>query len=304
MDINFLNYPPDVLNRLQNVELEILNKFDQVCQKYGITYWASFGTAIGAIRHQNFIPWDDDIDVGVMLDDYDKLLQIPSEEWGNMVFVSGKDDVPYHHSLFARLYKKDTVLESHFRTTYSKSKGWPNNAPMPIWIDIFIFNHFKDLDTVKQNINKSLLYRKLYWCSKSGMRINKKDNLRKKIGCITRDIIHRLLNISSNSYKTIYNKYLNLLRELDNSGGKYISCLTCSETYEMTGLFCKEEDMFPVVRVPFANMTIPMPNNYHEILTNIYGDYMSLPPEEKRVNHCPAILDFGDGKGNVFLKQQ
>ena len=122
MDINFLNYPPDVLNRLQNVELEILNKFDQVCQKYGITYWASFGTAIGAIRHQNFIPWDDDIDVGVMLDDYDKLLQIPSEEWGNMVFVSGKDDVPYHHSLFARLYKKDTVLESHFRTTYSKSK--------------------------------------------------------------------------------------------------------------------------------------------------------------------------------------
>ena len=58
--------------------------------------------------------------------------------------------------------------------------------------------------------------------------------------------------------------------------------------------------MFPVVRVPFCDMSIPIPKNNHQMLTALYGDYMSLLPEEDRFNLCQAILDFGDGEGNVF----
>jgi len=294
------HYPPDILKKLQTVELEMLNKFDAICQKYNITYWAAFGTAIGAIRHKGFIPWDDDIDVGMMLEDYDKLVNIPAEEWGDLVLVTGKDSDSFHHSLFAKLYKKNTILETSFRVEYCKSKGWPNNDKMPIWFDIFVYSHVKDLFFVKQNIRKSVFMRKLYWCCKTGMRVRRSDPIRKRMGCLSRNIIHNIVNVIPSAYLIVYNSFFSFLKKNDNAYHENVSCLTCLETYEMTGLYCKEKDMFPVVRVPFENMTIPILKNNHEILTAIYGDYMILPPDDKRINHCPAVLDFGDGKGNVF----
>ena len=72
MSKQLYNYPPEVIKKLQRVELQILKDFDKVCRKYNLTYFALFVTAIGAIRHQGFIPWDDDIDVGMMKEDYDK----------------------------------------------------------------------------------------------------------------------------------------------------------------------------------------------------------------------------------------
>lgn len=294
------NYPPEILKQLQHTELDMLRLFDSICHKYNITYWAAFGTAIGAVRHHGFIPWDDDIDVGIMLEDYEKLIKIPAEEWGDLLLVSGKENISYHHSLFAKLYKKNTILETKFRVEYCKSNGWPNNGKMPIWIDIFIYNHVKDIDFVKHNIKKAVFMRKVYWCCKTGMQIKKSDKFRKKIGCISRELAHKLLNISPNTYLIVYNSFFRFFKKVDLANKENVSCFTCIENEEMTSLFCKEKDMFPVVRVPFENLTIPLLKNNHEILTALYGDYMVLPPENKRINHCPAVLDFGDGKGNVF----
>jgi len=294
----FYNYPNEVLLKLQNVQIEILKKFDEICQKYGIVYWATYGTAIGAVRHHGFIPWDDDIDLGIMLDDYDKLKKVPKEEWGEYEFVTGADDNTYHHALFAKVYKKNSVLETQWRIDYAKQKGIYHS--LPIWIDLFIYNHVKDIKEVKRNISKAVLYRKLYWCSKNSMRVKQNDSFRMKLGCFSRILIHKLLNVINNPEKRIFNRFSKFLRKIDKGGGKYVTTFTCLETYEMTGVLCEEKDMFPIIRMPFGDTTIPMQKNYHEILTNLYGDYMQLPPEEKRINHCPAILDLGDGQGNLL----
>jgi len=73
-------YKPEVLKRLHNVQLQILSDFIRACEKYELSYFAVYGTAIGAVRHGGFIPWDDDIDVGMLRRDYDKFLQIFQKE--------------------------------------------------------------------------------------------------------------------------------------------------------------------------------------------------------------------------------
>ena len=75
-------YEPEVLERLHGVLLEILGDFIRVCEKYGLTYFAAYGTAIGAVRHQGFIPWDDDIDVGMPRKDYDRFFEVFQQELG------------------------------------------------------------------------------------------------------------------------------------------------------------------------------------------------------------------------------
>ena len=69
-------YDEEILERLHGVQLQILGDLDRVCRKYGIKYFALYGTAIGAVRHGGFIPWDDDIDVGMLREDYDKFIHI------------------------------------------------------------------------------------------------------------------------------------------------------------------------------------------------------------------------------------
>ena len=74
------SYEPEVLKKLHTVQLEMLNDFIRVCDKHDLTYFVVYGTAIGAVRHQGFIPWDDDIDVAMLRRDYDKFCRIFNEE--------------------------------------------------------------------------------------------------------------------------------------------------------------------------------------------------------------------------------
>lgn len=69
-------YDPQILKRLHEVQVEILKDFETICKKHHLEYFALYGTAIGAVRHQGFIPWDDDIDVGMLREDYEKFLTI------------------------------------------------------------------------------------------------------------------------------------------------------------------------------------------------------------------------------------
>ena len=85
-------YSPEVLKQLQNVEVDMLEIFVRICEKYDIKYFAIYGTAIGCIRHQGFIPWDDDIDVGMLWEDYKKLRAVPKEEWGDSVILCDPSD--------------------------------------------------------------------------------------------------------------------------------------------------------------------------------------------------------------------
>ncbi len=286
------NYPPSTLKGLQTFLLQMVKDFDAICKEYGITYWGCFGTAIGAVRHNGFIPWDDDIDLGVMFSDYKKLLSIPQSAWEkrDLMFVTGETGEKYHTCLFAKVYKKGTIFETDFRQKY-----FPNNECSPIWIDVFVFNHFKDVRQIKDNIGYSSRSQKLYWASKlkSPWKLS-----------VPRRLLYILLNLIPipPSYGRIYNRFYNRVAELDKCGGDIISSLTVMEKSEMLNIASDEKEMFPVNYVKYEDFQMPVLKNNHTVLRQLYGDYMEMPPEDKRINHSPAILDFGDGRGNVLKK--
>ena len=82
-------YDQDTLQHLKQVELDILKDFIKICQKYNLTYFATGGTAIGALRHQGFIPWDDDIDVCMLRKDYDTFMRVAPERDGRYIHFYG-----------------------------------------------------------------------------------------------------------------------------------------------------------------------------------------------------------------------
>ena len=287
----------NLLKRLQEAELGMLKTFDKVCAKYGITYFAVMGTAIGAIRHKGFIPWDDDIDVGIMYDDYEKLKSVPKEEWGdNVLFVTPEDDAPYHRTLICRVYKKGTICQNERNAKYDKPR---KNEPSlrPIWICVVLYNSIEIPNVAKHMYKKIFRLQRIYWYSKVGMRIKRDDCLLDKFKSLRNEVAHMLMNIVPNPELRLFSKFDKIIRKLNH--GSYVTTFI-GVRHEVFNSISKEQDMFPVIRVPFEDMQICIQKNYDEMLTNLYGDYMSLPPEEKRISHGAKILDFGDGNGNVI----
>lgn len=288
------NYKPDILKDLQRVELGILKKFDDICQRHQIDYFAVFGTALGAVRHKGFIPWDDDIDVGMMRKEYAKLKRVPVDEWGDCVLSDAYDRTKGHVLIYPQVYKKDTVFETEYHNRYDKK---PIDHVLPIWIDIFVYDFVSSTDEVKRKYKKANLIRKLFYYSKYGTKVCSDDALGRKISCTVKDISHKILSLRRDVDLILYDEYVKLV---SSSSGKYITTFDTSILKEIINSVILCGDMFPTIRVPFENIEISIPKCYDKMLRQIYGDYMKLPPIEKRVNHPPKILNLGDGRGNII----
>lgn len=140
------------LRQLQLAEHKMLCDFAKICDKHNLTYFLDFGTLLGAVRHQGFIPWDDDVDVTMPVEDYKKFLKIAQEELGDEYFLQTSDtDIDFHYS-FAKIRKNGTTF---FRKQF---KEW--NVHQGVWIDIFpIVNVNSKMDfKIKKNIIKICNY--------------------------------------------------------------------------------------------------------------------------------------------------
>ena len=105
-------YPEDVLRRLQQVELEMLRRIDRACRAIGVSYWLDSGTCLGAVRHGGFIPWDDDIDIGMPLDDYHRFLEEAPAVLGEGLSLHTCDNTPNLPVLWAKIYLDGTRFSS------------------------------------------------------------------------------------------------------------------------------------------------------------------------------------------------
>lgn len=301
MASDLYRYPDDILRKLQKVELDMLKVFDIVCKKYDLVYFAVWGTAIGAMRHNGFIPWDDDIDVGMMIEDYKKLLQIPKDVWKSygLELYSPQDDCPYHMLTYACLYKTGTRFVKQKTIAYSKPRKDKNLLNRPIFLDIQIYSRVKDYETAEKESKRIYKLKRMWYYSLDGMRAVSSDSVRFKLRCYRNDLIHKTLNIIARPDRKLFNKIFQIIENLDQHGN-YITTFSTGILEEMKKSVLPEDDMFPVKYVPFEDTEIPVVNNVDKMLKQIYGDYMKLPPEDKRFNHGPQILDFGDGRGNVI----
>ena len=279
------------LDKLHKEELRILDELDRICKKNKLKYFLSGGSLIGAVRHHGFIPWDDDIDVGMPRSDYEKFIKCCKTDLKDDFYLDAFEVNTNKFHLYAKLKLKNTIFMENYATELS-------GVDHGIFIDIFPYDNIDEMnskdhlkkDKFRHNITK-LVY------LKSGL-TNYLSEYRKshKIIMFFVDVVLKIcprkLLLSMAKRKISANKNDNSLYISNMTGGLSLE----KETH-------KREEVFPAVRLEFEGKKYCCPKEYDKLLTKIYGDYMQLPPVEKRVTHNPVMVKFSDGETIEFSKE-
>lgn len=251
------------IDEIQKVELTILKEVVQICEELEITYWGIYGTLIGAIRHKGFIPWDDDLDIAMKREDYEKFIAYFKKKYRGKLqlhCIDAKEDYPYY---IARVSKEGYKL---IFDQYDYTSG--------VFIDIY------PLDGMGNS--------KEFWLKSRGY-IKYIHKGLECAGCksifLGSNWIKKIVKIPFVIYckwkgkEYFYQKIDSLSQKYKWEESKYIGVpVWASDIW-----FNEKEDYAQSILVPFEDMMINVPKNYDAVLSRIYGDYMQLPPLEKRV---------------------
>ena len=283
----YREYDEATLKKLQKTELEILKDFDDLCRENGLSYFGGGGTAIGAVRHHGMIPWDDDIDVGLVRKDYEKFLRIAKQKkYSDKYRVINAETMENYPLMSTRWCKKGTKFKEDALKNIDGDLG--------IFLDIYCFDNIPDNEILMQiHAWRSWVWGKLlilYWLDEPVLYFG--GFLGKAITGICK-AVHlgmRGLHVSP--------------RWLYRHTKRVTSCYDGKETKRVNYMhdprpcisIMDRKDIFPVKRVEFSGQEICVPANVEAYLERRFGDYMTLPPEDKRHNHPPYELDFGDEK--------
>jgi lipopolysaccharide cholinephosphotransferase len=256
------------LEQIKDCETNILSTFADFCDKNNLRYYLSYGTLIGAVRHQGFIPWDDDIDVEMPRSDYNKIMEILSQQ-NNLITENIELKTPFSANYqypFAKVIDNTTfVQEITMKKKYKTS----------VWIDIFPLDNIPDSpQEAKQFINKAKKISKYYFYT-----IERKYSGKDLIGKIKFNTIRLLLT-------PVY-KIINQKQRINRFAQKYSS----QNTQRFTELIANNYAEFSIrdnsflaqTKLQFENRMYTTFADYDTFLKNYYGDYMKLPPEEQRV---------------------
>lgn len=263
--------------KLHAVLQEILDYVVAVCEKEGLHYVLAYGTALGAYRHHDFIPWDDDLDIAMPRDDYDKLITYMNTYPSDRYVIQNEENEENYFLSFAKVRKKGTVFIESITTQIYRENG--------AYIDIFPLDYIDDPSSLRTKITN---IRILYW--KHALKfISCRDLYREKFG-IVRYILDNMLCIPANvvgMHKAL-KKMHSLMKQNGSTESQYLA--EYSEAIEKAIL--PKDIYFPACQMEFASKQYAVPNNIQAYLCAQYGDdFMELPPVEKRQTHNPIRLE-------------
>ena len=240
----------------KKVLLEILEYIDKICRSNNIRYWLAYGTLIGAVRHDGFIPWDDDIDINMPREDYKKFLEIMKKEKGNYKALLPLNSKGYNYP-FAKVVDK---------RTYVDEKENKQIDEMGVYVDVFPLD---GLGNTKEEAKKRTydLNRNAWWdWGFYGAKVN--HNIK--------GAILKVLGI-----KRLYKYFEKRSEKIEFDNCKYVG-LTCFRDDELEIYDRKLFDN--LVEHNFEGKSFLIPEDYDKVLSVLYGNYMELLPEEKRVS--------------------
>lgn len=261
---------------VKNELIQIYEIFSFICKKHNLKHWLGYGTMLGAVRHHGFIPWDDDLDVFMMREDYNKFLLIAQAELPRYFkLVTYQNCREYPHT-FAK------IQESRYEV-YNKVKdeaGYVN--PQGLYIDIFSLDSVPEKKLVKiiDIIRSGLLYCRYSYIFRQNCHTTTKGKIAGFIGSIINHKINNENDFSCASDK-IY-KY----DSKNDPNSKYVRRADFQSRFNHSRELLLPRVAFKeTIFIQFENIIVPIPKGYRECLTSMYGsDYMIPPPIEKRVS--------------------
>ncbi|MBO5278404.1 MAG: LicD family protein [Lachnospiraceae bacterium] len=284
-----MEYDKDILRKLQLTQLGILKDIDVFCKKHDIEYFIAYGTAIGAVRHDGFIPWDDDIDICMVRKDYNRFIELAKmESEMNIKYdILNILDTPGYISPFIKVSKKGTLFTEATNTNKRYKQG--------IFVDILPFDYVPD-----DKVLRAKMFRKAWIWSRVAILCEIGDPiLPVEIKGVKRAVtgfgckaVHIILKVIRFNKKKAFNRYLKIATKYNSEPGLTLMAEFDDLVPERTVL--AEKDIFPTKDIMFEGSMFPGPANMHLHLSNYYGDYMELPPLEMRHNHMAKELVFGD----------
>lgn len=267
------------LEKLHSTLVEILDYVYGVCEEHGLTCLLVYGTALGAYRHDGFIPWDDDVDVAMPRDDYNKFLQIMKEKKDDLFELQNEDNEKNYFLGFAKVRKKNTVfIESIAEKLYQ------NNG---IYIDIFPLEYVENPNTVGYKLKQILIEYLLHILRVSACKELYKQKKGRLGYCLEWLISLPAMIIPRKKLVKMLNAAMagKTPREKANYLAQYDTA--------RSGQVMPYSTYLPAKKHIYEGKYYNIPNEIEAYLTRIYGDtFMELPPEEKRHTHEPIELKF------------
>lgn len=245
--------------------VEMLKYFDEKCRANGIEYSMFSGSLIGAVRHNGMIPWDDDIDVIVMRKDYKRLVEVFNDEnCPYMIFSSDRID-NYFYPYIKLVDTRTRIIETEMVSRIES---------MGLFIDIFAYSFLPE-----NAVLRKLKYQLINTINKC-MYITKPDkslSIQKQMVRVTKNWIGKKLG-----YKRLLSLHERIIHTKKTSG-TYV--MYNWPVYGFEKDVQKEKDICGYIDKDFEGITVRIFKNYDRVLKTTFGDYLTLPPEEKRINH-------------------
>lgn len=254
---------------LKQVETDMLREFIAACDKLKLRYYLLGGTLLGAVRHKGFIPWDDDIDVGMPRADYEIFLEKGQALLPKHLFVQCLKSEPEYPLCFAKI--RDS------RTTFVETAINNLNINHGVYIDIFPLDYYPEEKRAQKRLNKKheAYKRRISVMFNSGKK-SLKIRLMSLLWCVRYPSVRKVIAMRDALYHSVPES-----KVLANYCGAWGAKEIMPAAWYGEGT--------PVV---FEGMEVVAPVQYHNWLTQVYGDYMQLPPVEKRVGHHYAdVID-------------
>ncbi len=268
------------LDEQKAIMIEILSAFTDYCDKHSLRYHLTGGTLIGAIRHKGFIPWDDDIDIGMPLEDYKKLVSLSTQESiGEYIFFSSIETNSNHIWPMGKVISKKTkLIEPNVIAKYRRLQEEYGG----VYIDIFPEYGLPENCEADHCKRITDCYQKIKRASREVIHDKSFMGLFKKATYEVAFIPYRIIGIE---------KYLKEINEL-------IEVYQFSETKKVSygsGLLkngrdvFEREDLEEYIKAEFEGRLFNIPKGFDRMLTTQYGDYMKLPPVNERKVHLRDV---------------
>ena len=264
----------ETLKKIWTVELDLLEQFDRFCKTFDLTYYADYGTLLGAVRHRGFIPWDDDIDVSMMRPDYDRLLSLAESYFKPPYFFQHCYNTPGSLWGLSKLINDDT--------TCIETRELPPGYHHGIFLDVFVLDYAAEDDAHPSALDRMLDDTWLAVSNPEYLLHKMKNGYRPEISA---DMISGIVAMPLASKLQLLDGMLAQAFDQAKKVNRFSFDKATNFDFPSRDIRYFEK----TVMLPYENTSISAPSHYHEILSGDYGDYMT--PRQVGNYHAGAFFD-------------